>query len=51
VAVAWFVIHGPVSGNARRWSQMQIDPPILTAISALIGALIGGSTSLAAAIY
>jgi hypothetical protein len=30
---------------------MQIDPPILSAISALIGALIGGCTSLAAAIY
>ena len=30
---------------------MQIDPAILSAISALIGALIGGSTSLAAAIY
>ena len=32
-------------------AKMQIDPPILSAVSALIGALIGGSTSLAAAIY
>ena len=32
-------------------AKMQIDPPIISAVSALIGALIGGSTSLVAAIY
>jgi hypothetical protein len=30
---------------------MHIDPPLLSAISALVGALMGGSASLAAAIY
>src|SRR5215468_8029718 len=30
---------------------MQIDPPLLSALSALVGALMGGSASLAAAIY
>jgi hypothetical protein len=30
---------------------MNIDPPLLSAISALVGALMGGSASLAAAIY
>ena len=30
---------------------MYIDPPFLSATSALVGALMGGGTSLAAAIY
>lgn len=30
---------------------MQIDPPLLSALAALVGALIGGGASLAAAIY
>jgi hypothetical protein len=30
---------------------MHIDPPLLSAVSALVGALIGGSASLAAAVY
>ena len=33
------------------WSEMQIDPPLLSALAALVGALIGGGASLAAAIY
>ena len=30
---------------------MQIDPPLLSALSALVGALMGGSASLAGAVY
>jgi hypothetical protein len=32
-------------------TQMHIDPALLSAFSALVGALIGGGASLAAAIY
>ena len=30
---------------------MQIDPPLLSALAALVGALIGGGASLTAAIF
>jgi hypothetical protein len=43
--------QGSIAGKLHKAAEMQVDPALVSATSALMGALIGGGASLAAAIY
>jgi hypothetical protein len=54
--VSWFTLERASFdiasvGQQYTGAEMHIDPALLSAISALVGALTGGGASLAAAIY